>query len=99
MCKTERPIAELDRIYQLDKNVRVRAEKFGLLFYDSRGPMLHFVGTKSIITPEFFTDHESLRDLIRKLKNKGDSPMGNELEKCLLTLLGRLKQKGLIHEQ
>lgn len=33
---------------------RVRQEKFGLLFYDSRGPRLLFAETGSLLSPEFF---------------------------------------------
>lgn len=33
---------------------RVRQEKFGLLFYDSRGPRLLFAETGGFLSPDFF---------------------------------------------
>ena len=40
--------------YVLDPACRVRKEKFGLLFYDVRGPKLLFAETGNLIRPDFF---------------------------------------------
>ena len=37
---------------------RVRAEKFGLLFYDLRGPRLLFAETGALLKPDFFQGKE-----------------------------------------
>lgn len=38
--------------YVLDPHCRVRKEKFGLLFYDLRGPRLLFAATGEALSPE-----------------------------------------------
>lgn len=40
--------------YALHPACRVRKEKFGLLFYDLRGPRLLFAETAGLLEPEFF---------------------------------------------
>lgn len=65
---------------------RVRAEKFGLLFYDLRGPRLLFAETGALIEPDFFKgkepadaflgrldlrDRNRVRSLLVKLREKG----------------------------
>lgn len=40
------------RSYVLDPHCQVRAEPFGLLFYDLRGPRLLFARTGRLIPPE-----------------------------------------------
>jgi putative mycofactocin binding protein MftB len=40
--------------YVLDPACRVRKEKFGLLFYDLRGPRLLFAETGDLVAPELF---------------------------------------------
>ena len=41
-------------MYVLHPDCRVRKEKFGLLFYDLRGPKLLFVETGDLLDPGFF---------------------------------------------
>jgi putative mycofactocin binding protein MftB len=41
-------------MYLLHPKCRVRKEKFGLLFYDLRGPKLLFVETGDLLDPGFF---------------------------------------------
>jgi putative mycofactocin binding protein MftB len=40
--------------YVLHPDCRVRQEKFGLLFYDLKGPKLLFAETGDLLAPEFF---------------------------------------------
>ena len=40
--------------YQLHPACRVRRERFGLLFYDLRGPRLLFAETGALLSPEAF---------------------------------------------
>ncbi len=40
--------------YVLHPDCRVRKEKFGLLFYDLKGPKLLFAETGDLLAPEFF---------------------------------------------
>jgi len=42
--------------YRLHPACRVRQEKFGLLFYDNRGPKLLFAETGSMLPESFFSD-------------------------------------------
>jgi len=83
-----------DQVYRLNQNVQVRAEKFGLLFYDRRGPSLFFVGSKNLIEPEFFEGKETPRGLVEKTKTGGLHE--DRLEGALRSLLAKLVQKGLI---
>ncbi len=41
-------------MYLLHPKCRVRKEKFGLLFYDLRGPKLLFVETGDLLDPGYF---------------------------------------------
>jgi putative mycofactocin binding protein MftB len=84
----------LDRRYRLNKDVRVRVERFGLLFYDRRGPYLFFVGSKGLIDPGFFQGRETPRELIWRIEN--DRFRRVRLERALTSILARLEQKGLI---
>ena len=44
--------------YKLADGVQVREEKFGLLFYNYRGPRLYFLPTKDLIASDFFNGHK-----------------------------------------
>ena len=84
----------LDHRFVLNENVRVRRERFGLLFYDRRGPSLVFLNSKGLISPEFFQGRESARELITKMGNRGAE--ATRLEEMLTTVLTKLGEKGLI---
>ncbi|MGW8195039.1 MAG: mycofactocin biosynthesis chaperone MftB [Desulforhopalus sp.] len=79
------------RMYRLHPACRVRQEKFGLLFYDSRGPKLLFAETGSMLPEDFFSDSESQKRVWNTF---------SELTRQrLLKLFTRLITGGFIHEQ
>jgi putative mycofactocin binding protein MftB len=75
----------------LHRACRVRKERFGLLFYDSRGPRLLFAETGDLLEPGFFTGELSMDDTMDRL---------TEAEQRKVTgLLSNLAKKGFIREQ
>lgn len=77
--------------YLLHPACRVRKEKFGLLFYDLRGPRILFVETADLLGPEFFQPGGPAGDALR-----GKPPTELvRLEHCLRILA----EKGFICEQ
>ena len=68
---------------------RVRQEKFGLLFYDSRGPRLLFAETGSLLSPDFFRGGK-LSDL--------DDTLSSGQQGQVKKLLAQLLKKGVLHE-
>ena len=89
----------LDRLYQVDENVQLRPEKFGLLLYDRRGPSLFFLGTRELIPPELFLGQRSPREVMEKVLHKTVGLNANVLETKFTKLIETLKEKGLIREQ
>jgi putative mycofactocin binding protein MftB len=84
--------------YVLARGVSVRSEKFGLLFYDYRGPRLYFVPSRDWIPPEFFDGTENSSDLVEKLHEKhgwSTELIGSQLNR----IFQMLESKGLINEQ
>ncbi len=68
---------------------RVRQEKFGLLFYDSRGPRLLFAETGSLLSPDFFRGG-SISDLQGSLSHGQREQVGK--------FLAQLLERGFIRE-
>ncbi len=85
------------KVYRLAAGVQVRREKFGLLFYDYRGPRLYFVPSGDLIDSDFFTGRQSLHDLLAAFPAGvwGYSPA--RLRQRLQQVLEMLEAKGLIH--
>ena len=52
-----------EAVYCLSAGVQVRREKFGLLFYDYRGPRLYFAPTRDLIQEGFFAGQVTVADL------------------------------------
>jgi putative mycofactocin binding protein MftB len=69
---------------------RVRSEKFGLLFYDLRGPRLLFAETGTLLEPEFFQGKEPVDTFLGQL----DKRDRNRVE----SLLVKLREKGYLSE-
>lgn len=87
-----------DAVYLLKEGVQVREEKFGLLFYDYRGPRLYFVPTEDLIGDGFFQGKQTVNQLVDSLCRQYETP--RELIRERVTrVLGLLEQKGLINEQ
>ena len=63
----------------LHRACRVRKERFGLLFYDSRGPRLLFAETGDLLEPGFFTGELSVDDTLDKLMLLGVELLMEEL--------------------
>jgi putative mycofactocin binding protein MftB len=70
---------------------RVRQERFGLLFYDSRGPRLLFAQTGNLLASDFFNGVRSKEELPAGL-TEGEQ---NVLRKFIAQLL----ERGFLREQ
>jgi putative mycofactocin binding protein MftB len=70
---------------------RVRSEKFGLLFYDLRGPRLLFAETGTLLEPDFFQGKEPVDAFLGRLEKRDR----NRVE----SLLVKLREKGYLSEQ
>jgi putative mycofactocin binding protein MftB len=70
---------------------RVRQERFGLLFYDSRGPRLLFAETGNLLAPDFF-------DVVR---GKKELPAGltDREQRVLEKFVSQLLERGFLREQ
>ncbi len=81
--------------YKLAPGVRVRKEKFGLLFYSSKNSKLTLVHSGDWIEAEYFQDQQSPRIC-------GGRSLSEEklfvIEERLSKLLFKLVEKGLIVE-
>jgi len=87
-----------EKFYHLRKGVQVRKEKFGLLFYDYRGPRLYFVPTKNLIENDFFDGTKTTEELIESIRTRyGQSRQASQ--QWVTQVLSGLEQKGLIHGQ
>ena len=84
--------------YKLADGVQVRAEKFGLLFYNYRGPRLYFVPSKDLIDVDFFNGRQSVSGLIASIcarKRWTRAGVGERITQ----ILAKLEDKGLIDGQ
>ena len=70
---------------------RVRQERFGLLFYDSRGPRLLFAETGNLLAPDFF----------EVVRGRGELPVGLAAreEQILEKFITQLLERGYLREQ
>ncbi len=87
-----------DAVYRLADGVQVRREKFGLLFYDYRGPRLYFVPSGDLMEDRFFDGERTARELAESVCAKHDWPRRLTVGR-VNRILELLKMKGLIHEQ
>ena len=84
--------------YYLNNGVQVRKEKFGLLFYDYRGPRLYFVPTKNLIENDFFNGTQTAEGLMESIQTRHNQSR-QASQQWITQVLTTLKEKGLIHEQ
>jgi putative mycofactocin binding protein MftB len=84
--------------YKLASGVQVRDEKFGLLFYNYRGPRLYFLSTKDLITSDFFNGHKSASELIESICSQNMWPKVRVRDRIGQVLI-MLEKKGLIRGQ
>jgi hypothetical protein len=73
-------------------------EKFGLLFYDYRGPRLYFVPSKDLVGDGFFNGTHTTSELVESICAEHDWPRGLVSGK-VNQILELLKTKDLIYEQ
>ena len=83
----------------LNEGVQVRPERFGLLFYDYRGPRLYFLPTKDLIKDHFFNGKHTVSNLIEYICAKHREWPRLMVKKWLNHALDMLEGKGLIYEQ
>jgi len=84
--------------YTLADGVQVREEKFGLLFYNYRGPRLYFLPTKDLIASDFFDGHNSASELIESICSQNMWPRVHVWDRIKQVLI-MLEKKGLIRGQ
>jgi len=87
-----------NKIYFLKDGVQVRQEKFGLLFYDCRGPRLYFVPTRDLIEDDYFNGRCPMADLTSDISARHGWPV-NRIEDRLEQVLTILESKDLIYGQ
>lgn len=88
----------MEMVYRLNAGVQVRAEKFGLLFYDYRGPRLYFVPTKNLIDQKFFDGEQTAENLSATICDCHHQP-SRSTRQWVRQVLTQLEQKELIHGQ
>lgn len=76
---------------ELHPACRVRQERFGLLFYDSRGPRLLFAATGNLLDPAFFSIPRS-SDLLPE-------GLSDREQRAIRHFLRQLLEKGFLREQ
>jgi putative mycofactocin binding protein MftB len=92
--------AVLEDMYcRLSPGVQVRKEKFGLLFYDYRGPRLYFLPTGDLISETFFSTDQTVRQLITAIYWKRRWSTHQEIADYVKPIFAKLMAKGLIHGQ
>jgi putative mycofactocin binding protein MftB len=89
---------DLFRVYHLNKGVQVRREKFGLLFYNYRGPRLYFVPSQELLEDDFFDGTRSLDNMIDTLHERHQWPR-TWIEQRLVNIMRQLEEKGLVNGQ
>lgn len=87
-----------NHVYCLNKGVQVRRERFGLLFYDYRGPRLYFLPTKGLVGEHFFNGTQPLTDLVNAIHESHNWPR-SWIKERLGQIMNQLEAKGLIHGQ
>jgi putative mycofactocin binding protein MftB len=91
-CYTE------DCAFGLVDGVQVRNEKFGLLFYNYKGPKIYFVPSGGLIADDFFEGHKTLGQLADDLAKQHCLPRNRLLDQ-MQSVLNTLEIKGLINGQ
>ncbi|MDR3605506.1 MAG: mycofactocin biosynthesis chaperone MftB [Desulfomonilaceae bacterium] len=84
--------------YILASGVNVRLEKFGLLFYDYRGPRLYFLPSRDWVPAEFFDGRKSAGELVETLYTRHGWSR-DLISEQIGRILRMLEVRGLIHEQ
>ena len=88
----------LFRVFNLNRGVQVRCEKFGLLFYNYRGPRLYFLPSRDLVDDHFFSGVQTLGELVSAIRARHNWPRP-QIEERLGQIMNLLEAKGLIHGQ
>lgn len=89
---------EIQKVYNLSEGVQVRREKFGLLFYDYRGPRLYFLPSGKLLSSSFFNGTQSVAKLIASLTSTHGWPQ-QWIEDRVAQIIVILESRGLIYGQ
>ncbi|MGC8494008.1 MAG: mycofactocin biosynthesis chaperone MftB [Syntrophobacteraceae bacterium] len=84
--------------FRLVDGIRVRREKFGLLFYDYKGPKIYFVASGRLVEDDFFEGKRTIGQLADGLEKEHGLPRKRILNH-LESLFHSLEIKGLINGQ
>ncbi|MGQ9920311.1 MAG: mycofactocin biosynthesis chaperone MftB [Desulfobacca sp.] len=84
--------------YVLPIGVQVRQEKFGLLFYNYRGPRLYFVPSGDFLSCSFFNGQQTVQDWAAGVAARTGVCQQRLLIR-IQALLDLLEAKGLVHGQ
>jgi len=90
------PVCTSHTTYRLLNGVQVRREKFGLLFYNYRGPRLYFLPSKSLISDRFFDGKQTIGELVESIQKEHGLPRA-QIRRHVAQILEMLEAKGLIH--
>lgn len=82
--------------YGLNRGVQVRREKFGLLFYDYRGPRLYFVPSGELLDVTFFEGNQAVSEAVEAFHAQHDLPK-DQIQERVEQIVQLLEKKGLIH--
>ena len=80
----------IEAAYELASGTQVRAERTGLLFYQRKGPRLHFLSCGSLLHPEFFSSGRTLKEWLH-----GKEVPARSIQ-SLVRALDRLNTKGVV---
>ncbi len=86
------------KVYRLIDGVQVRQEKFGLLFYNYRGPRLYFMPSRDLIDCSFFEGNQTVPELIEFIAGQHSWPR-QWIQDRVHQVLEMLEVKGLVHGQ
>jgi putative mycofactocin binding protein MftB len=84
--------------FRLVDGVGVRREKFGLLFYNYKGPKIYFVPSWGLIGDDFFDGQKTIGQLADGLAKEHSLAIETMLDH-LDSVLNSLEIKGLINGQ
>jgi putative mycofactocin binding protein MftB len=86
------------KTFRLADGVQVRRERFGLLFYNYRGPRIYFIPSKSFIDADFFDGRQTMGRLVDAIQEEHGFPR-QKIRNYVRNILRELEDRGLIHGQ
>ena len=86
----------MNKRYRLAAGTQVREEDFGLLFYQMKGPRLHFVATGNLLTADYFQGEMTLAVWMDKLNLLPEKKTRQTV--AISEAMKRLSRKGIVVE-